>query len=65
MSFNNGAQSNVEGSVRRFGETGPIYEVMQVREDPPGHKIADILLPESNQRATLPLEMVQADPEVV
>jgi hypothetical protein len=49
------------GTFRRF-EYGPLYQVVAVRSDA-GRQVADIELPESNERATLPLEQVLASPK--
>ena len=50
------------GTFRRF-QYGPVYQVLAVRTE--GTKVvADIELPESGERATLPLDEVLASPKV-
>lgn len=49
------------GTFRRF-QYGPVYQVLAVRTE--GTKaVADIELPESGERATLPLEQILASPK--
>ena len=48
------------GTFRRF-EYGPVYQVVAIRVDGT-RTVADIELPESGEKATLPLEQVLANP---
>jgi hypothetical protein len=49
------------GTFRRF-KYGPIFQVMAIRTE--GAKaVADIQLPESGEKATLPLEQILASPK--
>lgn len=58
-SVHNGKQ--LVGTFRRF-PYGPVYQVLAVRTE--GTKaVADIELPESGEKATLPLEQILANPE--
>ena len=47
------------GQVRRFGEAGPVYEVLRVKD---GGKIAEVRLPESEEKADVLVEFVLQDP---
>ena len=49
------------GTFRRF-QYGPVYQVLAVRTE--GTKVvADIELPESGEKATLPLDQILASPK--
>jgi hypothetical protein len=48
------------GTFRRF-PYGPVYQVLAIRTEG-ARKVADIELPESGERATLPLEQILANP---
>jgi hypothetical protein len=47
------------GQVRRFGETGPVYEVISVKDN---GKLAEIQIPESGEKAEVLVEHVVMDP---
>lgn len=49
-------------TFRRFGATGPVYQVVSVR-GVNGEAVADILLPESGQQATVPVVNILRDPK--
>jgi hypothetical protein len=48
------------GTFRCF-PFGPVYQVLAVRTEGP-RDVADILLPESGEKATLPLEQILESP---
>ena len=49
------------GSFRRFGETGPIYTILQAHEQ--GDQVElEVELPETGEKTTVRLEDVLADP---
>ena len=50
------------GTYRRLGEYGPVYQVVAVRGEGPS-RVADIQLPESGEKTSLPLEQVLANPK--
>jgi hypothetical protein len=49
------------GTYRRF-QYGPVYQVVAVRTEG-SRPVADIELPESGEKATLPLEQILASPK--
>jgi hypothetical protein len=50
------------GTFRRLGEYGPVYQVVAVRNEGPS-RVAEIHLPKSGEKTTLPLEQVLANPK--
>jgi len=54
-------EKNLVDTYRRFGTFGPVYRVVAVHEEK-GRQVADVELPESGQKATVPLESVLSDP---
>lgn len=49
------------GQFRRLGETGPIYEVIGLKDN---GKLAEIEIPESGEKATLTVDEVLANPKI-
>jgi hypothetical protein len=59
--YQNGHRNeNLVGTFRRF-PYGPVYQVIAVRTEGAA-SVADIELPESGEKATLPLEQILANP---
>jgi hypothetical protein len=59
--YQNGHRTeNLVGTFRRF-PYGPVYQVLAVRAEG-ATEVADIELPESGEKATLPLEQILASP---
>jgi hypothetical protein len=58
-SYQNGEK--LVGTFRRFA-FGPVYQVLAVRAEG-GRTVADIELPESGEKATLPVEQVLESPK--
>ena len=50
------------GQYRRLGSYGPVYQVVDIRDEGT-HRVAEIQLPESGERTTLPLEQILSNPE--
>jgi len=50
------------GKYRRLGNSGPVYWVVDIRDEG-AQRVAEIQLPESGERTTLPLEQILANPE--
>jgi hypothetical protein len=49
------------GTFRRFGEVGPVYEILEAHEEA-GQVEVEVELPETGERTTVRLEDVLADP---
>lgn len=49
------------GQFRRLGETGPVYEVVALKD---GNKLAEIEIPETGEKATLTVAEVLANPKI-
>jgi hypothetical protein len=58
-SYQNGEK--LVGTFRRF-PFGPVYQVLAVRTEG-ARSVADIQLPESGEKATLPLEQILESPK--
>jgi hypothetical protein len=58
-SYSNGEQ--LVGTFRRF-PFGPVYQVLAIRTEG-ARTVADIQLPESGEKATLPLEQILESPK--
>ena len=52
----------LSGSFRRLGEYGPVYQVVAVHTEGAA-RVAEIHLPESGEKTTLPLAQVLANPK--
>jgi hypothetical protein len=50
------------GTYRRFGESGPVYEILAIRTEGKA-KLVEVELPESGEKAIVKLEDVLSDPK--
>jgi hypothetical protein len=53
--------AHLVGTFRRFGEAGPVYEVLQAHEND-GQVELEVELPETGEKTTVSLEDVLSDP---
>ncbi|MCW5830775.1 MAG: DUF5397 family protein [Deltaproteobacteria bacterium] len=54
--------NSLVGTFRRFGEYGPVYEILTMRKEGPV-TLVDVEVPETGAKTTVRLEDVLADPE--
>jgi hypothetical protein len=55
-------EDKLVGTFRRFGVTGPVYEILAVRAEGPS-KVVDVEVPETGEKVTVKLEDVLTDPQ--
>lgn len=56
-----GKKDELVGQFRRLGETGPIYEIVTLKSD---GKLAEIVIPQTGEKATLTVDEILGNPKV-
>lgn len=55
-------EARLVGTFRRFGEYGPVYEILAVRAEGPS-KVVEVEVPETGEKTVVKLDDVLADPQ--